>query len=271
MYKAIAAMLVGGALLASCGGGKSTTAPTPVVTASSVVVTLAQDGVLVGRTLQASAIATMSDGTTRAVTSGWQSDTPSVATVSPTGLVTGVGDGRATIYVIYEGRQGQAVVRTYPNYQGSWSGSYVLRGCSHSGFFASANFCSGLVGQTPPTTLSMTQSLDRVEGRFQLGQVSFSTFVAPVEADGSISFGGTSSGDVTVDAQWRVSTAAQDGRLTGTLRQIWRMSGVTGQAQLDGELMTVSRSSSALGVQADGPTFEPRTVDEARAAIGLRR
>lgn len=271
MRGAIAAVFVGGMVLTSCGGSKSTTAPTPVVTASSVVVTLAQDGVLVGRTMQASATATMSDGTTRAVTSGWQSDTPSVATASPTGLVTGVSNGRATIYVIYEGRQGQAVVRTYPNYHGSWSGSYVLRGCSHSGFFASVSFCSGLVGQTAPTTLSMTQSLDRVEGRFQLGQISFSTFVAPVEGDGSIAFGGTSSGDVTLDAQWRVSAAGQDGRLTGTLRQIWRMSGVTGQAQLDGELVTVNRSSSALGVRADGPIFVPRTIDEARAAMGLRR
>jgi hypothetical protein len=271
MQRAIAAVFVGGMLLASCGGSKSASAPTPVITASNVVVTLAQDGVLVGRTVQASAVATMSDGSTRAVTSGWQSDAPSVATVAPTGLVTGVGNGRATIYVIYEGRQGQAVVRTYPNYQGSWSGSYVLRGCSHSGTFASINFCGGLVGQTLPTTLSMTQSLDRVEGRFQLGQISFSTFVAPVEGDGSIAFGGTSSGDVTLDAQWRVSAAGQDGRLTGTLRQIWRMSGVIGQAQLDGELVTVTRSSSGLGVPADVPTTELRSIDQARAAMGLRR
>ena len=51
------------------------------------------------------------------MTSGWLSDAAAVATVTNAGLVTGVANGRATIYVI-TGGQGQQAVRVVPDYQG---------------------------------------------------------------------------------------------------------------------------------------------------------
>lgn len=52
-----------------------------------------------GTTVQESATGTYSDGSTATVTTGvvWSSDTQSVATISNSGLVTGVGSGTATI------------------------------------------------------------------------------------------------------------------------------------------------------------------------------
>jgi serine/threonine protein kinase len=66
-----------------------------------------------------------SNGQTQAITSGWLSDAPNVATVTTGGLVTGVANGRASIYVIARGRQGQQVVRVVPDYQGRWAGGLL--------------------------------------------------------------------------------------------------------------------------------------------------
>jgi hypothetical protein len=71
-----------------------------------------------GQTTQASGTATLSNGQSQALTSAWQSDAPGVATVTDAGLLTGVGNGRATIYVMNGGRQGHPAdpIYTYPFY-----------------------------------------------------------------------------------------------------------------------------------------------------------
>lgn len=52
-----------------------------------------------GTTVQMSAVGTYNDGNSKNLKSGifWSSDTPSVASVGPSGLVTGVGPGKAVI------------------------------------------------------------------------------------------------------------------------------------------------------------------------------
>ena len=52
-----------------------------------------------GMTIQMSAVGTYNDGTTKYLKSGvhWNSDTPTVASVSPSGLVAGMGPGKAVI------------------------------------------------------------------------------------------------------------------------------------------------------------------------------
>ena len=49
-----------------------------------------------GTTVQMSAVGTYNDGTTKNLKSGvyWSSDTPTVASVTPSGLVTGVGPAK---------------------------------------------------------------------------------------------------------------------------------------------------------------------------------
>jgi uncharacterized protein YjdB len=79
--------------------GNSSTSAT---TASSLTVTGAAPAV--GATAQFSATATMSDGTTQDVTSqaAWTSSNGSIATVSSTGVVTGLGAGPVTVTASYQ-------------------------------------------------------------------------------------------------------------------------------------------------------------------------
>src|SRR5512139_2676071 len=80
-----------------CSGGDSSPAsPSPAT--SSIVVTV-DNPLKIGATAQASATATLSNGQTQNLTTGFQSDAPGVASVTPTGAVTGVSNGRATIFV----------------------------------------------------------------------------------------------------------------------------------------------------------------------------
>src|SRR5439155_23718573 len=82
-----------------------------VVTVASVTVTPAPARVGLGQTVQLTATLKDANGnvlTGRVVT--WASDNPAVATVSSTGLVTGVAQGQATITATSETKSGTAAV-----------------------------------------------------------------------------------------------------------------------------------------------------------------
>jgi uncharacterized protein YjdB len=93
---AVAFVLILSIIAAACGS--TSTSPTTV---SSIAVTGAAPAV--GATAQFTAIATMSNGTTQDVTSlsAWASSNTGAATVSSTGVVTGVGEGAATVQATY--------------------------------------------------------------------------------------------------------------------------------------------------------------------------
>ena len=78
-------------------GTKTITVQKPTQTAVSVTST--KSTIYVGQTVQMTATATMSDGTTQAATGTWGSDNTAVATVNQSGLVTAVSSGAATIYI----------------------------------------------------------------------------------------------------------------------------------------------------------------------------
>jgi len=86
--------------------GCSTSVPSQPTTVSSVLVAGAAP--TVGLTSQFTAIAVFSDGTTRSVGSQatWTSSSPSVASVSSSGFVTGVGAGEVDITATYGGVTG---------------------------------------------------------------------------------------------------------------------------------------------------------------------
>ena len=93
---ALSFVLILGIIAAACGS--TTTAPTTV---SSIAITGTAPAV--GATAQFTAIATMSNGTTQDVTalSAWQSSNTGAATVSSSGVVTGVAEGAATVQATY--------------------------------------------------------------------------------------------------------------------------------------------------------------------------
>ena len=110
------------ASLASPGTPTTPLSPAPTVTALRVsgptsFVALAATG-------QMAAIATMSDLTTKDVTSEgrWVSTNPEVVTVSSTGLVTSVGFGVAGVSIVYESRSNGSFITVTP------SGTYVASG-----------------------------------------------------------------------------------------------------------------------------------------------
>lgn len=69
-----------------------------------------------GTTIQMSAVGTFNDGSQKKLTSNifWSSATPSIASVSPSGLVSGVGPGQATITGSSETVVGSATVTVSP-------------------------------------------------------------------------------------------------------------------------------------------------------------
>ncbi len=101
-------------LVWSCGGGGSegsVTQPPPAPTVSMVEVSPATATLDVGATLQFSAVAKASDGTTLSRSFTWSSSDPARASVSASGLVTAVapGDGIA-ITASVDGKSGSATL-----------------------------------------------------------------------------------------------------------------------------------------------------------------
>lgn len=79
-------------------------------------------------------------------------------------------NGRATIYVVAGGRQGQQSVRVVPDYQGRWSGGLRVTSCSQTGVFASVGFCDeNQVGMTYRYALSLSQSGEQLSAMVDYG------------------------------------------------------------------------------------------------------
>jgi Big-like domain-containing protein len=96
----------------ACSGSGSTalTAPSPTVTSvtlrSQFEPRLVNINAFVGAEDQLTVVENLSNSTNRVVTPdqvAWSSSNPTVATVSPAGLVTVKGPGSVTIYAVYQG------------------------------------------------------------------------------------------------------------------------------------------------------------------------
>lgn len=102
----------GSATITATSEGKSDFVTVTVVHGvAEVLVTLPQPGLAVGFTLQA--LATLKDASSSVLTGRtvvWSSSNTAVATVSPSGLVTGVGRGTAEIRLTSEGKTGSATI-----------------------------------------------------------------------------------------------------------------------------------------------------------------
>jgi hypothetical protein len=236
--------------LVGCGGDSSSLqTPTPVVTTRAITVTVPA-GLAVGDSLQATASSTMSDGTTRAVTTGFRSDVPAVATVTDSGTVTGVAAGRANIYVVSDGQQGTANIQVAPNYGGSWSGSYYVTSCSQTGDFAAANVCAPFSpNRVLPYDMGLSQKGGAVSGDFYLGSIPFSQVSALVGGAGELVLPGTYGEDTfTIVCTWDL-TSPTAGRLNGSVRQVWRDSDASGEMIVTGTVRDSMRL--ATGAKSD--------------------
>src|SRR5262245_61807557 len=246
------------ALLAACGNDKSPAAPSsaapssavPKTTTTAVAVTV-PNPVRMGQTAQATGTESLSDGQTRAIASGFLSDAPAVATVTNAGLVTGIANGRATIYVVTGGRQGQQVARVVPDYHGRWSGGIRVTSCTQTDVFAAIDFCEdGPVGKTFKYALSLSQSGEQMTAIVDFGEpLVFPSIAAPIREDGSSAFtpskSVTDSGvTVSVDPTFNINST-HVGELTGTVNEVWRIPNVRGEARVVYDIVSTTRSASA--------------------------
>lgn len=115
-------------LMLSCSSSSST--PTPPAKAAatmvSISVTSADTSIVVGQQEQMTATVTMSDGTTKAGIGTWGSDATAQATVTQTGVVTGISAGDADIYFNEGGLQGAKRMTVRSPWSMSGSGDTVF-------------------------------------------------------------------------------------------------------------------------------------------------
>ncbi len=265
-----------GALACGGGGGGTPTAPTP--TPTSITVTSSAGHMFLGASETFTAVITMSNGTTQAVSGGvWGTDAAAVATVvAGTGAVSAVGSGEVTIYVDAQGIRGSKRVRVLPRYQGIWQGTYTVTSCTETGAFIDVELCANTlqVGNSLPAAINfMTQNVDNVSGQTALGQVISDQFLATVGPDGRVTV--TVSGSlpgltIRIGQTWQLTMPRAD-QLTGTLQQVWTDPTITGQLVLQATLSTWAKVSAAhLADRSAGLPERPYTLRDLAGLISHR-
>jgi hypothetical protein len=96
-------------------GGSSNSSPTsvpPTVSSIAITTTASIATIAAGQTMQLTATAALSNGSTQNVSTQatWQSSNLAVATVSSTGLVTSISSGTANISATYQGKIGTITI-----------------------------------------------------------------------------------------------------------------------------------------------------------------
>jgi hypothetical protein len=101
---------------AACGGAPTVPSASPTAAATVSSVTVTGGAPSVGGIAQLVAVASLSDGTSQVVTAqaSWSSSSLPVASVSPSGLVTGVGPGEADVIATYQGVSGRVHLSIAP-------------------------------------------------------------------------------------------------------------------------------------------------------------
>jgi hypothetical protein len=260
--KRIAATLVLSVSLPACSGS-SNPAPTPTPpTNFTVAVTSPDSMVYFTATEQMTAVA--SDG--RALTGTWTTDNQSVATVSPTGLVTPTGAGQSTvIFTASTGQTGGKLLRALPDLNGTFTGLWAVTSCAQTGQVANANLCGVFpVASRPSYTFIWTQSVDVLSGRFFLGPTEFDNITSTIDLGGNFTFESrAAAGTSLIDATWN-AFSHQPKTLGGNLTTIWTATGLSGQANINGLIVTFAKTASV-----PQPAL-PLTLQDARRAVAGR-
>lgn len=243
--------------LCGCGGGGGSTPAAPTKTPTSVAVGPTTAGLIkVGDDQAYTATVHWSDGTDTVETAAWSSDNSGVATVDGTGKAHGVNSGEATLIAATTGHgTGTLKIRVVPNYQGTWTGDYTIRGCSATGAFDPNDWCGRdgfAVNSIFPIKLAITQNADKISGTVTLGQVVTSLDVSSSLAiDGGANASGqgtfTDSGGTVVTVTINpMSLRASGPSMTGSFTQKWTAAGFGGGATISSELNSVPRTASIM-------------------------
>ena len=174
-YGRVSAIAVGGAMISASVNGRTGTAAVNVSSASaaSVKLTLPNDSIVVGNTMQA--VATPLDATGEALTGrplAWQSSNPAVATINSSGVITALVGGQTTISVICDGKvasQRLTVIGAVPSSIAITPSSALLT-----------------VGTTAPLTAEVRDQFGTVMPGLAITWSSSATGVASVSGNGMV-------------------------------------------------------------------------------------
>ncbi len=271
-----AAVAVALMTLSACGGGGGGGTPTgPTKTPGNVVIGPSTAGMIkIGDEQTYTATVNWSDGSQTTETATWTSDNSSVATIDGTGKAHGVGSGEASLVGSTSHGTGVLKIRVVPNYQGTWTGDYTIRGCSATGAYDPREWCAGNDGFTTgailPIVMAFTQSADKVTGTLKLGSVTTNVdATTSIGIDGGLHLTsqGTFTGDdgssntITVNpASFRANGPSMVGSFTWT----WTSPGYSGSAVISSDLNSVPRTASLMGFEAM-PRHFSNTLDLMRA------
>jgi hypothetical protein len=252
-------------LVAACGSDSSPSSPSvPAATTTSAVTVTVSSPIRMGQTTQATGTESLSNGQTRSITAGWLSDAPSVASVTNAGVVTANANGRATIFVVANGRQGQQVVRVVPDYEGRWNGGLRVTSCTETGVFTDLDFCDeSPIGTTYRFNLNVSQSGEQLSAIVDYGApFVFPNVTAPVREDGGSSFmpslSVTESGvTMTVSAEFNINST-RVGQLIGTVTEVYRLPNFNGEGRLVQEIVGTTRTGSPSTVSSSVAGAERR-------------
>ena len=272
------ALLAAACLLAvACGGdGSGPAAPSPGTTSSVSVTYPADHGTIyIGDEVQFQATVSSSGSGAQAATDAvWASDAPAVATVSSSGLVTGVSAGEATISAeVQAGGRGSLRIRVFPEFHGHWEGDLNVTTITLPPDWQELGEedCNGLpdCASWIPLAADFTQDGATVTGSLE------STFTAPPNYEwtvqsGTVSIDGTLTlttdeiayrlpDDDAVEIGARLmsweSRADTPGVMTGTAAVQYSAGALSGNAVVEGclEADNVIRECSGWRRQRGGP------------------
>lgn len=276
-HRALVALVL--PLLSACGGSSSTpVAPTQpqTPTASTIAVTVSSP-LRVGETTQATGTAMLSNGQTSTLTSGWQSDNPAVASVTASGAVTGLSNGQTSIAVSSGSAQGRQGIRVVPDYQGTWQGRIAQTSCVEPGEWRLVDFCK----LNPADSVwSFVLAIQQSGESLTVTPDYFEDAVMPAASSTIREDGSTVASSVfrdpdstlSVETRWTINSPRR-GEMSGTVSEIWRVSGIASEARVEYNIASASRSSTtSAGGRVGSPksrAVRPITRLRSRMAPGL--
>ena len=253
--------------------GQSTTSPP--ATAVGLSITPLSKTVFVGETAVLEARETLADGASRVATNvRWSSDNANVASVSATGLITGIGPGEVTLTAETAVR-GALAVRVYPNFSGRWRGTEIVDRCSDT--LDLNGLCTelGFTGEAFLHDALFVQTDASVDGSMELGDGMTARAVGAITVDGEarMDFAVALPADPEISfgiRNWRVRSN-QPGQMTGSYEMVLSVPGLQGEITLGMRLENVIRTSISP-LQLRRPTDGAGgTIRRLRSAVLTRR
>ena len=245
---------------AACGGSSGGSPLSPSALSTITGITLAVNPPGVGATVLATATVSLSSGNSTTVSTGFASDTTSVATVTSAGAITGVSIGDVTISVDYQGFKASKKVRVLPNYGGVFSGGYSIDRCVDTGDFLAQGYCANLISNaTLPIAFNNVQSPDltSMTSQFALGSL-VGTGTGAIAPNGALTYTGSfQSGTSRIDLQNFAGGSPAVGQISGRFEQTWTDTVMAGQLFMTCTIQSLLRTSGG-SAPAGLPVFGRR-------------